>query len=672
MLGSWPVAAGLLAAFWAMAFTSLLEKSPAFDEPVHLTAGYSFWTTGDWRLDPENGVLPQRLMALPLLLGDWRFPSLDQRVWRLSDEFTLAHQFLYKTGNDPDAMMRLAHAAMATVAAAGGLGVWLISRRIFGPLGGIVSLAAYAFNPGFLANGPLATSDATAAVIFLPAVWCFWQLLQKVTWARLGLSCLAAGLLVVSKFNGLLLAPVALGLIALRLAVRRPMPVRVFRSADIRRRLPRAALLAGLCAAHLLAAAAIIWAFHGFRFSPFKNPMPGEQLIETWPQVLKDSGRVGGAIAFARDCRLLPESYLFGLAYVLEHSRHRLAFLNGQVGVYGWPTFFPYAFLVKTPIPLLVLLVMAAAAAILKWRSADADSSPRWAGRAWQAFYLTAPLWVLMAVYWASSLTAKINIGHRHLLPVYPPLFVLAGAAGWWLRKGAGAAIRTVAAVVLAALAAEPLLAWPNYLAYFNQFAGGTPNGYKHLVDSSLDWGQDLPGLKRWLQQRGLTGENPPVYFSYFGAADPAWYEIPGQLPSYFDRRADPRLLVLRGGYYCLSASILQTTASGPMGPWNEQYENTYRQSLRLISQYMRDAGDPVARARLPQASNAEYWNKTFTEFDYYRLARLCAYLRRYRGGPIDNIGGSILIFRLSDQEVQQALYGPPAEMLSRLIVDPQ
>jgi hypothetical protein len=504
-------------------------------------------------------------------------------------------------------------------------------------------------------------------VIFLPAVWCFWQLLQKVTWARLGLSCLAAGLLVVSKFNGLLLAPVALGLIALRLAVRRPMPVRVFRSADIRRRLPQAAVLAALCAAHLLAVATIIWAFHGFRFSPFKNPMPGEHLIETWPQVLKDSGLVGGAIAFARDCRLLPESYLFGLAYVLEHSRHRLAFLNGQVGAYGWPTFFPYAFLVKTPIPLLALLVLAAAAAILKWRSADADSAPRWAGRAWRGLYLTAPLWALMAVYWATSLTAKINIGHRHLLPVYPPLFVLAGAAGWWLRKGAGPALRAVAAVVLAALAVEPLLAWPNYLAYFNQFAGGTANGYKHLVDSSLDWGQDLPGLKRWLQQRGLTGQNPPVYFSYFGTADPAWYEIPGvQLPSFLDYRGPTGPLALRGGYYCISATMLQTFPSLAPGPWNWRFEAAYQRLRELTDRYEATAGNAEARKTFLESIGPQVSARLVLWPDL-RVARLFAFLRREGIEPIANIGGSILVFRLADSQAHQALFGPPAEMLPSL-----
>ena len=522
VLGSWPVAAGLLAAFWVLGYTSLLEKSPAFDEPAHLTGGYSYWVTGDWRLHPENGMLPQRLMALPLLAGDWRFPSLDQRAWQKSNPYDLSYQFLYQTGNNPDAMMKRAHAAMTTVAAGLALAIWGISRRLFGPLGGAISLAAFAFNPGFLANGPLATSDATAALLFLPATWSFWQLLQKVTWRRLVLSCLAAGLLVLAKFSGLLLAPMALVLVAIRLAVGRPLPVRLPRPIEIRGRLAQAAVCMGLCLAHVAAAVTIIWAFHGFRYSPFRHPAPTDHLIENWPADLQDTG-AGQAIAFARDRRLLPESYLFGLAYMLEHSRQRLAFLNGQASLHGWATFFPYAFLVKTPIPLLVLLVLAALAAGAKWRAKLPGAPPdKWTHRAARAAYATAPLWALLGVYWAASLSANINIGHRHLLPVYPPVLVLAGAAGWWLRKGAPAVGRWIAAALLAALPAEALLAWPDYLAYFNQLAGGTANGYKHLVDSSLDWGQDLPGLKRWLQRRDLTHGKTPAYFAYFGAADPA------------------------------------------------------------------------------------------------------------------------------------------------------
>ena len=112
--------------------------------------------------------------------------------------------------------------------------------------------------------------------------------------------------------------------------------------------------------------------------------------------------------------------------------------------------------------------------------------------------YQTIPLWVLMIGFWAIAITSHINIGLRHLLPAYAPMLILVGICGQWLGSKVRWA-KLVAGGVLAAALLECVLAWPNYLAYFNQLAGGQPNGYKHVVDSSLDWGQDLPALKHWL-----------------------------------------------------------------------------------------------------------------------------------------------------------------------------
>ena len=83
-LTGYPMAVVILACWWALAVSGETGKSPAFDEIAHLTAGYSYWLTGDYRLHPENGVLPQRWASLPLLLGQYRFPDLDQPAWRSS------------------------------------------------------------------------------------------------------------------------------------------------------------------------------------------------------------------------------------------------------------------------------------------------------------------------------------------------------------------------------------------------------------------------------------------------------------------------------------------------------------------------------------------------------------------------------------------------------------
>src|SRR5438874_4243677 len=90
----------------AMAVTAVNTKSPTFDEPQHLTAGYSYWVTNDFRLDSENGNLPMRWAALPLLVSRTKFVPINDRTWERADEGRTSHQFFYELGNDSDKMLR--------------------------------------------------------------------------------------------------------------------------------------------------------------------------------------------------------------------------------------------------------------------------------------------------------------------------------------------------------------------------------------------------------------------------------------------------------------------------------------------------------------------------------------------------------------------------------------
>ena len=98
----WGAAVALVLLWWVMAVSSVGQKSTTFDELAHLTAGYSYWLTGDFRLHPENGNLPQRWAALPLLLGHYRFPSLAQEAWRAADVFAMGYHFF----NDSEGLPR--------------------------------------------------------------------------------------------------------------------------------------------------------------------------------------------------------------------------------------------------------------------------------------------------------------------------------------------------------------------------------------------------------------------------------------------------------------------------------------------------------------------------------------------------------------------------------------
>jgi hypothetical protein len=175
--------------------------------------------------------------------------------------------------------------------------------------------------------------------------------------------------------------------------------------------------------------------------------------------------------------------------------------------------------LFKTPLTTLVaLLVMPVAVAfnrIQQMRRQTAATNP---DCHWNLVCLTVP----PAIFFAVAIGSNLNIGLRHVLMVYPFIFIGIGVAlarfdGVWPR-----AVRIAGGVLALGLLIETAAAYPNYIAFFNVAADGSRGGLKLLGDSNLDWGQDLPLLAQWQKQNPDTR----LYFSYFGSADPAWYGI--------------------------------------------------------------------------------------------------------------------------------------------------
>ena len=623
---TWTAVAALLALHWLMAVSATRDKSTMFDEIVHLTAGRSYWLTGDIRLQPEGGILPQRWQALGLAGGGFRFPSLDQQAWWMSDAYGMGYHFFYDSGNDLAAMLLRGRAAGALLAVPSGLLVFLWSRALFGAAGGLLSLLLFTFSPTMLAHTPAMNSDTAATLFFTAATWAFWVALHRPSPVTVGASALAFAGLFTSKNSAPIMVFVAAALVVVRQLARRPrLSIKT---------------LAGMAVVHAVVVLALIWTLHGFRFAAFVQAEPGRDTLG-WETVQP----IPGWVAFARTHGLLPEAYLYAYSYVLHHAQKRRAFLRGEWGSLGWWSFFPWALALKTPLALFVLLAAAGLAAF----------SRRRAGPAW--LYDTIPLWALLAAYWAVALASHLNSGHRHIMPTYPPMFVLAGAGAAWL----GARTRVMGVVVGAALlwfVGESLAVRPHYLAYFNQLAGGPRNGWRQLVDSSLDWGQDLPGLKMWLDRNGLPRADTPVYLSYFGTGKPEHYGIEStRLPGFYDHwRPSQPWYQMTGGIYAISATMVQSVFNMFPGPWAVPYEEAYRRGMSALRDIATDP-DPAERARRAAAVPPD----VLTQLEQLRFARLMAYLRHRE--PDDEVGWSILIHRLSDADVRAALEGPPAEL---------
>lgn len=637
------VLAALAHAVWAV--TASVDKSMTADEIAHLTAGQAYNTRGDYRFQPENGNLPQRWTALPLTLGAAPLPPPTRATWKNADVWNYGHEFFFGHAVPADAWLFAGRAMIALFSAATGLMVFFWSRALFGWRGGFVSLALFGFSPAFLAHGALATSDVVMTFFFLAAVGAWWRHLEQPGpwWATV--SATAFALAWVAKYSAVLLLPM-LALIATVWLLEQGR--RGNGNAAARRLLRSAAL-------HGAAAWAGIWLFYGFRFSAFAPGLDeGARYYHGWPFLLTDlTGLKRSAVLAAQSWHLLPDAFLYGFTFVYQFSQQRAAFLNGNYSFEGWRSFFPYAFLVKSTPALLAFVVTGAV--VVGRRLAQRRAADLWArGRP------LVPLAVLFAVYWITSITSHLNIGHRHILPTYPVLFIGAGVFGRWLDLRRPAAMLLVSAL-LAWHAVDSWRIRPHYLAYFNAFAGGPENGWRHLVDSSLDWGQDLPAVQQWITAHA-PGEK--TFLSYFGTGDPGYEGIRSTLMPTVPEPARVRpWYPLTPGVFVISATMLQQVFSDYRGDWTIEREAEYQKLRPLEPQLLDYDRDPARRAELLREAPAENWTMAWKRYELLRFARLCYFLR---ARPADaEIGYSMLVYRLDAGEVQTATAGSLRELVT-------
>ena len=489
---------GLVAALALQAGLSvhaMRGNSATFDEGAHLPAGYTHLVLGDHRLNPEQPPLVKLLAAAPLAplrpqlkLGDVSW--VEARQWEFG------RRFLYRW-NDADRLLFLGRLPVVLLASCLVLAVFFAAASRFGSRAAVAAAFLAALSPDVLAHGTLVTTDLAFALFYFLAALAVERLLERPTPGR----AVAAGLVTGAAFATKFSAPILLfvfAAFALRSAFDGPGPVA---------RLARAlGLVAGVGVLALL----VVWASYGFRAGLTLDPALRAELRQ--PLLGEQGSLLRDAAAWAGRAGVVPEDYARGLLFVTEHSAARPAFLMGERRDSGFPGYFAATFLLKTPVPLLLLTTLALA------------RIPRLPRRD------VLCVWVPVAIYVAASATRGLQIGHRHLLPIYPFLFVAAGEAAAALARWRAPRGAWVAAALGLWYAGGALVQHPHYLAYFNELAGGPRNGWRLLVDSNLDWGQDLKRLGDWTRANHVG----TLKLSYFGSADPGYYGIESEaLPGY-------------------------------------------------------------------------------------------------------------------------------------------
>ncbi len=527
----WLAVAALLL-FTFLALDSLVGDSPTMDEQNHIARGLAFLRTGDPRLSLEHPPLINTLSALPLLtMPELRLPT-DHPSWeRREGWYEFADLFLWQYNHDVERIVFLSRLPIVVLLIALALTGYRFARRLWGGAAGPAALCLLLFEPNLLAHGRYTTTDLGGVLFTFLAtslLWRLWTTPQRRPWRRWAAAVLAVGLAFGSKMSALGFAPVWIVLALLPLY---PDGGRGYGRAAARR--------LGQLAAAGLAALLVVWAIYGFQWDNFQFVSPHLAMLNRW------TGPMPTFWAGVEQITLLTSG---GRAQ---------SFLLGRFSDDGFLAYFPVAFAVKTPLILLAAMALAAS-----WLLRN--------GRTRRALFLLAAA----SFFFALTMTGALNIGYRHALPALPPLLVLvAGLAGreaaaGRLWRGSSLGPRHVAVVVVGVLIGVALWIHPHYLSYFNPIAGGPANGYRVLIDSNIDWGQDLLRLRRWMAEEGVES----VRLGWFGTADPTYYAIAHEpLPGlgrdaffrlWWDVPFDPA--APEPGVYAISATSLWETPLRP------------------------------------------------------------------------------------------------------------
>jgi len=485
MKSSGVIASALLFLFSVQVISGSRFKSLTFDEVSHIPAGYSYLVTGDYRMNFLHPPLTKYLAGLPLLFLNLPDPTTFV-PWDSTDDFAFGKAFISALGPRRDLVTALSRAAMIVLALMLGLGVFQWATELWGPHQGLFALLLYALEPAIIAHTQLVTPDLGVTLFIFLSVYCLWRFSNLPSTKNLLLTGVALGCALLSKLNALLL----IGLV----------PALLYFFSDR----TRISLVARRVSMIFLVAFLTVWAGYGFETGTVLHKKDIHATARAASEGLPQPA-YRALCSMAEEIAVPIPSYWRGLGQLLYYARKekRESFWFGRHFRGGslWGSM--AAFCIKTPIPILVFFVFA----LLFRRKRLLSKDQLFLLLPITAFFAMAPF--------------HISLSLKFLLPVYP--FVIVFASQLCDTRSLTGPRKAILGALSLWLAIGTLAVYPNYLAYFNETIGGPKNGYMYLVDSNLDWGQDLPLLKDFLTGHGIK----KIKLAYFGSADPVSYGIP-------------------------------------------------------------------------------------------------------------------------------------------------
>ena len=562
------IAVTLLTIMFFLSFFSLKNMSLTMDELAHLPAGYSYLTQKDYRMNPEHPPLVKDLSAVPLLFMHLNFPK-DHPSWtekganQVNEQWWFGNQFLFHSGNDADKVIFFARLPMILLLLLLGWLIFYWARELGGNLVGLLSLSIFSFSPIFIAYGRLVATDVGATFGTVLASYFYLKFLKNpdktnILWAGISL-----GIALLLKFSCVVLIPffILITLIYAFLLQEKLSFKTVFKN------LIKYALLFTLVS---VIAAFVIWPVYEFHLLNY----PLEKQIKDSKIILKSNPHQSLAkldIEMIKNPLLRPFSY-YGLGILMVTQREaggNTTYFLGKISGESWWYYFPVVYLLKNPIAFHLLTLIAIIYAL--FLLIQATWSKKLLSTLWSFLKDHFPefsMLTFIAIYWYISMTGNLNIGVRHIMPTLPFIYILVCLAiKSWLdnteNKKIKQGIIALTVSLLGLYAVPAFLTFPNYISYFNVLAGGPKQGYKYVVDSNYDWGQDLKRLKTWTDKNNIS----KIYVDYFGGADVSYY-LKDKYRKWDGIRNKEKDFP-KGNYLAVSATFLQGGRGKPVKGYN-------------------------------------------------------------------------------------------------------
>jgi len=487
----------LIFIFCLLAISSMLQKSGTCDEIAHhIPVGYLLLTKWDFKMDTSQPPLPRYISALPLKLFMQLNIPQKRSDWRIEDRSSFGRDFFFKYNENPRKILFFSRTMVAIIALLCGLLLFIWTKKLYGQNCALLALFFYSLSPNILAHARLATTDMITTFFMLLCFYVFWLFIKKHSIKHAILVGICLGIAQLSKFTLILLYPLFLVLSGLKLIGMESEEKKIF---------VKYILIS------FVISILILWAGYRFDLDPIlKNAMRVEEKLviayNLFSRLFPQSGNLSQAvdiILLRTPCPL--GAWILGILGFLRHGYEGHGqFFCGNWTSHGNPLYFIVAFLIKTPIPAIVLFFAGLTIGIRKKLR-------------YKEWFLAFPVALLFTI----ASFSKLQLGLRYILPIYPFIFIIISKASNHLLKER-LPIKIIAITLLIWYAVSSLSIYPDYLSYFNESIGGPDNGYKYLRDSNIDWGQDLPSLSAYLKNNKID----EVVLEYFGQDDPHFYGI--------------------------------------------------------------------------------------------------------------------------------------------------